>query len=188
MKTTATFLLAAFLANPENKQTFVQFNSQEEFDRILGIIKAEKLDQFETESPLLKRIPSFPLYVGFGLGFGTNLPSLIDGKVVPSEILVANEPQPWQDPIENWLRSQDCPKNQVLKSIEVTPDLLESLLIDALGLNPQDVEKSLLLVINEQRKEIESQSDIIKQRKKDSEVFMERVELLMELRKLKKQA
>lgn len=181
MKTT-TFLLAAFLANPENKQTFVQFNSQEEFDRILGIIKAEKLDILETEHPILKTIPSFPLYIGFGLGFGTNLPLLIDGQIVPSEILVANEPQPCTN------TACDCPKKQALKSIEVTPDLLEGLLIDALGLNPQDVEKSLLLVMNEQRKEIESQSAIIEQWKNDSEVFIERAQLLIELRKLKKQA
>ena len=180
MKATTTFLLAAFLANPENKQTFVQFNSKEELDRIFGIIETEQIKEGldAINKPLKEKLP-FPLFISFGLGFGTNLSSLIDGRIVPSEILVANTPQPQC--------SCDAPK-QVLKSVEVTPDLLESLLIDALGLNPENVEESLLVVINEQRKEIESQRDIIEQWKNDNEVFMDRVELLMELREKRKQA
>jgi hypothetical protein len=176
---TATFLLATFLANLENKQTFVKFNSQEELDRIFDIIKTEKIKEGLDfiNKPLKERVP-FPLFISFGLRFGTNLSTLIDGRIVPSEILVANT---------QLKCTCDKPK-QVLKSVEITPDLLESLLIDALGLNPENVEESLLLVINEQRKEIESQSDIIEQWKNDSEVFMGRVELLMELREKKKQA
>jgi len=181
---TATFLLATFLADPSNKQTFVKFNSKEELDRIFDIIKVEKIEEGldAINKPFKEKLP-FPIFISFGLGFGTNLSVLITGSIVPSEILVANTAQPSQEP----KCTCDKPK-QVLKSVEVTPDLLESLLIDALGLNPENVEESLLLVINDQRKEIESQSDIIKQWKNDNEVFMDRVELLMELREKKKQA